>query len=133
VNIAGFAIDPATPGTVFLYGDRDRRELTEYDLRRRRSRQRPALQDHERRCDLGARQHRARRPGVSTLAVDPGSSATIYALTSRDGIYRSTDGGTTWSPFNTRLTTDHVLGLAFAGASVPYAATWQRIFKLVGP
>lgn len=35
---------------------------------------------------------------ISTLAVDPSDADIVYAGSSRNGLWRSTDGGTNWSP-----------------------------------
>lgn len=40
---------------------------------------------------------------IEALAVDPVTPSTVYAATSDYGVYRSTDGGTTWAPFGTGL------------------------------
>ncbi|MDX6290259.1 MAG: hypothetical protein QOH42_2058 [Blastocatellia bacterium] len=42
-------------------------------------------------------------PTINTLAIDPVTSATIYAATSVAGIYKSTTGGANWSQSNTGL------------------------------
>jgi photosystem II stability/assembly factor-like uncharacterized protein len=38
------------------------------------------------------------------LALDPQTSTTLYAGAYRGGVYKSTDGGGTWSAVNTGLT-----------------------------
>jgi hypothetical protein len=43
---------------------------------------------------------------VRTLALDPKSPATIYAGTPADGIFKSSDGGTSWTAVNTGLASD---------------------------
>lgn len=40
---------------------------------------------------------------VYSLAVDPGDSEVVYAGTSWGGVYRSSDGGTTWAPMRDGL------------------------------
>ena len=40
---------------------------------------------------------------VSALALDPTTPTTVYAGTSQ-GVFKTTDGGTSWSPVNTGLT-----------------------------
>jgi photosystem II stability/assembly factor-like uncharacterized protein len=37
---------------------------------------------------------------IRALAIDPITPSTVYAGTSRQGVYRSTDGGTHWSAIN---------------------------------
>ncbi len=37
------------------------------------------------------------------LAIDPNDTSTLYALTSASGMYKSTDGGTSWAAANTGL------------------------------
>jgi photosystem II stability/assembly factor-like uncharacterized protein len=49
---------------------------------------------------------------VHSLAIDPHTPSTLYAGTERDGVFRSEDGGNTWSPFNTGLTNLLVYALA---------------------
>src|SRR5690349_11419358 len=39
------------------------------------------------------------RTPVTALAISRGS-ATLYAATSGDGVYKSSDGGASWAPFN---------------------------------
>ena len=46
-----------------------------------------------------------------SLAIDPQNSATLYA-TMHHGVYKSTDGGVSWSPFNTGLANTNVHALA---------------------
>ena len=79
----------------------------------------------------------------SALALDPTTPTTLYAGTDRSGVFKSTDGGATWSAVNTGLTDpsrrlrprprphdpDHPLrGDATAASSrAPTgAATWSR-------
>src|SRR5258708_16390574 len=40
---------------------------------------------------------------VNSLAVDPTNANTLYAVAPRVGIFKSTDGGTTWNPINNGL------------------------------
>jgi hypothetical protein len=44
-------------------------------------------------------------PGVFALAIDPVTPTTVYAGTSGGGVFKSSDGGAHWSPFNNGLTT----------------------------
>jgi hypothetical protein len=48
---------------------------------------------------------------IITLAIDPITPATLYAGT-WTGIYKSTDGGGSWSPANTGLTETDITTLA---------------------
>jgi hypothetical protein len=41
---------------------------------------------------------------IYALAVDPNTPTTLYAGTYGGGMFKSTDGGATWSPVNTGLT-----------------------------
>ena len=50
--------------------------------------------------------------GVQTLAIDAGTPTTLYAGTDGGGVFKSTDGGTTWSAVNTGLTSLSVPALA---------------------
>ena len=45
------------------------------------------------------------------LSPDYSSDGTVYVATSGDGIYRSTDAGSSWSRFNTGLPNTHVIKL----------------------
>jgi photosystem II stability/assembly factor-like uncharacterized protein len=49
--------------------------------------------------------------------------ATIFAGTNGNGIFRSLDGGVTWTPVNTGLTTLTVRAIAFAGDAALFAGT----------
>ena len=49
---------------------------------------------------------------VSAVAIDPRNPTTLYAGTLLQGILRSTDGGASWLPFNSGLTTSSVYALA---------------------
>ncbi len=63
-------------------------------------------------------------PGGSafSLTFDPQSPATVYAGT-RGGIFKSTDGGSTWSPMNTGLPRP---GIEFGGPWIPAVAIDPR-------
>jgi len=45
---------------------------------------------------------------VTSIAVDPVDAQTIYATSATGGIFKSTDGGTTWSTINQGLTTTDI-------------------------
>src|SRR5438876_10121863 len=49
---------------------------------------------------------------VKCLAIDSGTPTTIYAGTTGGGVFRSTDGGVTWSAVNTGLSNLDVRALA---------------------
>jgi photosystem II stability/assembly factor-like uncharacterized protein len=53
------------------------------------------------------------RTAVLGLAVAPDDPSTIVAATSEAGLYRSTDGGSTWLPATTGLTTRRFWTVAF--------------------
>ncbi len=63
---------------------------------------------------------------VFALAVDPASSATVYAGTPA-GVFRSLDGGLTWSAFSDGLTDLSAQALAFGGSAL-YAGTRAGVF-----
>ena len=50
--------------------------------------------------------------GITALAVDPANPTTLYAATSGRGIFRSTDAGRSWHPFNAGLAVLDVKSLA---------------------
>src|SRR5262245_66325851 len=49
---------------------------------------------------------------VRVLAVDPGTPTTLYAGTNGSGVFKSTNGGGSWSAVNTGLTDPTVSTLA---------------------
>ena len=53
----------------------------------------------------------------SALAIDPATSATLYAGTFTGGVFKSTDSGGTWSPANTGLPGREVSALAIDPAT----------------
>ncbi len=62
--------------------------------------------------------------GITALAVDPARPATLYTATSGSGIFRSTDAGRTWRPFNAGLDVFDVASLAIdATGRTLYAGT----------
>ena len=84
LDVLALALDPTTPTTLYAG-----------TLRRRR------LQDHGRGRELG--EHGAEwRSCVAALALDPTTPTTVYAGTSQ-GVFKTTDGGGSWSPMNTGL------------------------------
>src|SRR5439155_11678834 len=62
----------------------------------------------------------AGQPDTATpraLAIDPTSPSTLYAVVSGSGIYKSADGGGSWTPINTGLTNLLTLSLAIDPAT----------------
>jgi hypothetical protein len=59
------------------------------------------------------------------LAIDPATPATLYAGTSGDGVFKSTNGGGNWTAANTGLTNTDVNTLAIdpATPTTLYAGT----------
>jgi len=74
----------------------------------------------------------ASRFRLTSLAIDPADSNTIYAATAGGGIFRTSNGGVTWSPFNDGLGNVDVRVLAFAngGAKTLYAGTGRGVFAM---
>src|SRR5262249_45192117 len=76
------------------------------------------------------------------LAIDPATPSIVYAAT-RDGVFKSTDGGASWSPRNSGLPCDGCLGLECQSCdasvlalavdpvrpTIVYAGTYGGIFK----
>ena len=61
---------------------------------------------------------------VAALAIDPASPTTLYAATEGSGIFRSTDAGESWHPFNAGLNVHDVRSLAIdATGRALYAGT----------
>ncbi len=68
--------------------------------------------------------------GVSALAIDPRDSNTLYAGTYSRGVFRSTDGGATWGPFNEGLSNLGVTALAIdRTGTLLHAATASGVFS----
>jgi hypothetical protein len=65
------------------------------------------------------------------LAIDPTNPSIIYAGTWGYGIFKSTDGGASWSANNSGLTNILVTALAIdpTNTSIMYAGTWGGVFK----
>ena len=62
--------------------------------------------------------------GITALAIDPAHPTTLYAATSGRGIFRSTDAGSSWHPFNAGLAVLDVKSLAIdATGRTLYAGT----------
>jgi len=63
---------------------------------------------------------------VSALAIDPATPATLYAGTWGGGVFKSTNGGESWSAVNTGLTNTDVRALAIDPdtPATLYAGTW---------
>jgi hypothetical protein len=53
---------------------------------------------------------------VLTLAIDPSSSSTLYAGTLGAGVFKSTDGGSTWSAANSGLPDPQMIGTYCQGS-----------------
>lgn len=49
---------------------------------------------------------------IGALAIDPRNPATLYAGTSGGGVFKSTNGGGSWTAINTGLISDDVRALA---------------------
>ena len=61
---------------------------------------------------------------ITALVIDPAHPATLYAATDPRGVFRSTDAGTSWHPFNAGLTDRNVKTLALdATGRTVYAGT----------
>jgi FG-GAP-like repeat len=69
---------------------------------------------------------------VTSIAVDPSRSATVYAATIGSGTYKTSDGGQTWIASSAGLPKD-ILSLALDPASpgIVYAGTRIGVFKSV--
>ena len=72
---------------------------------------------------------------ITSLAIDPGNPATVYASTSGAGIYITSDGGNHWVGFNEGLTTMDVQSVATSplDPSSVYTLTAHGVFKLTKP
>lgn len=61
---------------------------------------------------------------VATMAVDPANPLAVYAGTAGAGVYRTLNGGTTWTAINTGITDPDIVALVIASdGSAIYAGT----------
>src|SRR5439155_26123206 len=74
-------------------------------------------------------------PLFRALAVDPQAPTTIYAGIERGGVFKSTDGGESWSAFNTGLTNLFVSSVVLdpQRPTTLYAATVGGVFVIFTP
>jgi photosystem II stability/assembly factor-like uncharacterized protein len=74
-------------------------------------------------------QHTAGPEGgdVRTLAIDPADSRTVYAGTSGGGVFKTINGGASWTAINNGITVTEVYSLAVdpANSQVVYAGTYD--------
>jgi uncharacterized protein (TIGR03437 family) len=71
---------------------------------------------------------------VYSLAIDPADPSTLYAGTNASGIFKSSDGGATWTAVNSGLTDLHMstaLAIDPANPNTVYAASASSIVKTV--
>ena len=73
---------------------------------------------------------------VSGLAVSPGASSTVYAATSTNGIYKSADGGGTWTAIDNGIPALPNSGISVGGIwgdpsapNVVFASTGSGLFR----
>ena len=70
---------------------------------------------------------------VRPLLIDPSNHAVLFVGTEGGGVFRSINGGKTWTPFNNGMPPrTHVYSLAanFTASSIFYAGTDDGIFFL---
>lgn len=66
----------------------------------------------------------------SSIVVDPSNSQTIYLVTGINGIYKSTDGGATWSPAWTGASRFTVMiAIDPSNTQILYAVTGEGLYK----
>jgi photosystem II stability/assembly factor-like uncharacterized protein len=72
---------------------------------------------------------------INALVIDPRNTSTLYVATAANGVYRTTDGGSTWSAMNSGLTTMRVFALAVdpLDSSTLYAGTEGGVFAITFP
>ena len=68
---------------------------------------------------------------ISALAIDPTTPTTLYAGTQGGGVFKSTNGGASWSAVNTGLVASHVFALVIdpTTPTTLYAGTDVGVFK----
>jgi hypothetical protein len=69
----------------------------------------------------------------TALKIDPANSSILYLGTVNSGVFRSVDGGATWSAFNDGLTNLQIRALTVGrgSARTVFAATPGGVFKIV--
>jgi photosystem II stability/assembly factor-like uncharacterized protein len=70
---------------------------------------------------------------VVALAIDPSHAATLYAVTPDSGVFKSTNGGGSWTAVNSGLTSQIFNALAIdpSAPATLYAGTTSGVFKSV--
>ena len=81
------------------------------------------LQEHQRRRQLDSHQHRHDRPKVGALAIDPSAPATLYAGTAGGGVFKSSNGGESWTAVGLANTYIHALAIDPSTTATVYAGT----------
>ena len=67
----------------------------------------------------------------SYFSASPNTSNIIYAGTYDSGVFKSTDGGSTWEPINSGLTSPRINDIVIdPNSSIVYAGTGGGVFKL---
>jgi photosystem II stability/assembly factor-like uncharacterized protein len=110
LDIRAFAIDPATPTTVYAGGEDGVFKST----------------------DAGATWTLTPSPIlVEALAIDPITPTTLYAGTLDSGIHKTVNGGASWVPSGAGLTVPAVFALVIdpTTSATMYAATGDGVFK----
>ncbi len=70
---------------------------------------------------------------VKSLAIDPATPTTIYAGTANAGVYKSTNGGSTWNSANSGLPGNAAINaLRLAGSSLYAGSQGNGLFKSSG-
>src|SRR6266511_5193762 len=69
--------------------------------------------------------------GVLALRIDPASPAVVYAALDGAGVYRSTDGGNTWSPAGLDALSVRSIEVDPYDSSILYAAANGQIYRSV--
>jgi hypothetical protein len=116
--ITSLAIDPATPSIVYAayaYGNAGNGGVFK------------SIDSGE--TWIAAQNELSDTNGVMALAIDPSAPARIYAAT-KNGVYRSTDAASSWTPINSGLTSLDVSSLSIdRTGSLLRAATAAGLFE----
>lgn len=120
-TITRLAIDPANPATIYVvyrYPDGPQPEATKSDVLKS--------------TDAGASWSKLRSPtpeAIADLVIDPADSRRLYVACAA-GVFRSIDGGATWSAFSDGLPAPGVTDLAIDGSgALLRAATPTGLFE----